>query len=133
MKQCKKEGGSSSGLLEPPMKVQLGFPLFPRWLTPHGPIWHHDLTHRCQYFHPCAKATGCSKLDGSTLLEWIILDQRFSNGVPQEFLKHEISDYLVRDTHIFFLRLSNKKMATANTTTGVQCECPNVLSYTINT
>ena len=36
--------------------------------------------------------------------------------MPQEFLKHAIPDYLVRGTDLFSLRLSNKKMTTANTT-----------------
>ena len=36
--------------------------------------------------------------------------------LPQEFLKHAIPDYLVRGTDLFSLRLSNKKMTTANTT-----------------
>ena len=33
----------------------------------------------------------------------IILDQQFSTGVPQEFLKHAISDYLVRPLTSIFL------------------------------
>ena len=51
------------------------------------------------------------------------LVQRFSSRVPQhtgvseELLKHTTPDYLVRDTDLFSLRLSNKKMTTANATT----------------
>ena len=40
----------------------------------------------------------------------IRLNQQFLAGVPQEFLKHAIPDYLVRGTNLFSLRLSNKKM-----------------------
>ena len=43
-------------------------------------------------------------------------------GVPQEFLKYAITDYLVRDTDLFSLRLSNKKMTTAIITIAVWCE-----------
>ena len=45
----------------------------------------------------------------------IILDQGFSTGVLQEFVEHAVPDYLCRGTDLFFLRLSNKKMTTANT------------------
>ena len=48
-------------------------------------------------------------------------EQRFSTGVPEEFLKHAISDYLVRGTDLFSFRLSSKKMTTANTTIAGQC------------
>ena len=37
------------------------------------------------------------------------VDQRFSTGVPQEFLKHIISDYSVRGLTPFSFRLSKKK------------------------
>ena len=53
-----------------------------------------------------------------------MLEQQFSTGVLQEFLKHAISDYLVRDTDLFSLRLSNKKVTTFNTTIAICCECP---------
>ena len=43
--------------------------------------------------------------DGLTLC----LGQRFSTGVPQEFLKHAIPGCLVRGTDLFSLRLSNLK------------------------
>ena len=42
--------------------------------------------------------------------------------MPQEFLKHEIPGYLVRDTDLFSLRLSHNKMTTAKTTIAIQCE-----------
>ena len=48
--------------------------------------------------------------------------------MPQEFLKHAVTDYLVRSTDFFSLRLSNKRRTTANTTIAVKCECP-VLNY----
>ena len=41
--------------------------------------------------------------------------QRFSTGMPQEFLKHGVPDYLARGTDGFSLRLPNKTMTTANT------------------
>ena len=47
--------------------------------------------------------------------------QQFSTGMPQEFLKHAIPDYLVRSIDLFALRLSDKKMTTANTTIAIQC------------
>ena len=37
------------------------------------------------------------------------LEQRFSTGVPQEFIKQVIPGYLVRGTGLFSLRLSNLK------------------------
>ena len=37
-----------------------------------------------------------------------MLEQQFSTGVLQEFLKHAISDYLVRDTDLFSLRMSKR-------------------------
>lgn len=37
----------------------------------------------------------------------VFLGQRFSTGVPQEFLKCAILDYLVRGTCLFPLRLLN--------------------------
>ena len=40
----------------------------------------------------------------------------------REFLKHAIPDYLVRSTDLFALRLSNKKLTTANITIAIQCE-----------
>ena len=40
----------------------------------------------------------------------------------REFLKHAIPDYLVRSTDLFSLRLSNKKLTTANITIAIQCE-----------
>ena len=46
----------------------------------------------------------------------------FSTSVPQELLKRAILNYLVRDTDLFPLRQSNKKMTTANTTTVIWCE-----------
>ena len=46
--------------------------------------------------------------------------QRFSTGVPQEFLKHAVPDYLVKGTDLFSLRLSNlKKKTAANTTIAI--------------
>ena len=39
-----------------------------------------------------------------------ILGQQYSTGVPQEFLKHAIPDYLVRGTDLFSLTLSNRKI-----------------------
>ena len=42
-------------------------------------------------------------------------DQRFSTGVLQEFLKHSMPDYSVKGPDLFFFRVSNKKMTTANT------------------
>ena len=50
------------------------------------------------------------------------IKQWFSTGVLQGFLKHTIPDYLERDSDLFSLRLSNKKMTTANTTTTIQYE-----------
>ena len=47
--------------------------------------------------------------------ECYLLDQRFSIFVSQEFLKYANPDYLFRDTDLFPLRLSNKKLTTANT------------------
>ena len=35
------------------------------------------------------------------------LEQRFSTGVPQEFLKHSVADCLVRGAELFSHRLSN--------------------------
>ena len=51
------------------------------------------------------------------------LDQRFSTSVlwPQEFLKHAIPNYSVRGPDIVSLRLSNKKITTANTTRAIWC------------
>lgn len=40
----------------------------------------------------------------------------------QEFLKHAVPDYLVKDTDLFSLRLPNKILPIANTTTAVSCE-----------
>ena len=34
---------------------------------------------------------------------------RQAHGMPQEFLKHAVPDYLVRDTALFSLRLSSKR------------------------
>ena len=48
-------------------------------------------------------------------------------GVPKEFLKRVIPDYLVRGTDLFSLRLSDLKMATANTTVAVNCERTNII------
>ena len=45
-----------------------------------------------------------------------------STSVPQEFLKHAVPDYVVRGTHLFSLRFSNKTMTTANTTLAVWYE-----------
>ena len=42
------------------------------------------------------------------------LGQRFSTPVQQEFLKHAIPAYLARGTDLSSLRLSNKKLTTAN-------------------
>ena len=47
--------------------------------------------------------------------------------MSQEFLKHAIPDYLVRELTSFSLNFqTNKptKVATANTTVALQCECP---------
>ena len=48
--------------------------------------------------------------------------QQFSTGALREFPKCTVSDYLVRGTDLFSLRLSNKKMATANTTVAIWCD-----------
>ena len=45
-----------------------------------------------------------------------------STGVPQEFLKHAIPDYLLRSTDLFSFRLSNENMATASTAMAIWCE-----------
>ena len=37
------------------------------------------------------------------------LEQQFSTGVPQEFLKHTKPDYLVSGTDLFTFKLSKKK------------------------
>lgn len=44
----------------------------------------------------------------------IPLAQRFSTGVPQEFLKHAIPNYLVRGMDLFSFRWSKKEGMTAN-------------------
>ena len=53
------------------------------------------------------------------LLSWtpslVISLSGFSTNVLQEILKQAIPDCLVRDTDLFSLRFSNKKMTTANT------------------
>ena len=46
-------------------------------------------------------------------------EQGFSSGVPQEFLKHAMPDYLARGTDLFSLKLSGKKMTTVNTAIAV--------------
>ena len=54
-------------------------------------------------------------------------------SVPQEFLKHAISDYVVRDTDLFSLRLSNKKkMTMANTTITIWWECIKTISISLS-
>ena len=50
------------------------------------------------------------------------LCQQFSTSILQGFLKHAMPDYLVRGTDLFSLRLSNKRMITANTIITVWCE-----------
>ena len=57
-----------------------------------------------------------------TSLRYCSLRQQFSTCVLQAFLKQAIPGYLVRGTDLFFLRLSNKKMTTANTTVVILCE-----------
>ena len=52
--------------------------------------------------------------------ELIVQFSYFQTGVPQEFLKHAIPDYLVRGTDLLSLRLSNKKMTTGNTATAIE-------------
>ena len=53
------------------------------------------------------------------------LDQRFSNGVSQEFLKHAVPASLVRSTDLISLRLSSKKTTTAYIhNSGRLCERP---------
>ena len=47
------------------------------------------------------------------------LNQLFSTGVLQEFLKHAIPDYLVRGTYLVSVRLSNKNITTGNTTIAI--------------
>ena len=42
--------------------------------------------------------------------------------MPQEFWKHAIPDCVVRGTDLFSLRVSDKKMTTANTRRAIQCE-----------
>ena len=44
-------------------------------------------------------------------------------GVLQEFLKHAITDYIVRSTDLFSIKLSNlKKMTRPNTSVAVLCD-----------
>ena len=58
----------------------------------------------------------------------IAVSQRFwtdvlwHTDVSQEFLKHSVPDYLVRDTDLFSFSLSNEKMTTANATIAAWCE-----------
>ena len=52
----------------------------------------------------------------------VTLEQQFSTGVLEQLLKHAIADYVVRGTDLFSLRLSNKKMITANITIAIWCE-----------
>ena len=62
------------------------------------------------------------------LCQWFSPGAPYHSGVPQEFLKHGVPDYLVRGTDLFSLRLSNlreivvKKMTTANTRIAAWCE-----------
>ena len=44
--------------------------------------------------------------------------------MPQEFLKYAMPDYFVRGTDLFTLRLSNKKVITADTTIAIRVEYP---------
>ena len=57
------------------------------------------------------------------LNEYRCLGQQFSTGVPQEFLKHAVPDYLSRDIDLFPLDCQiKKKMTTVNTAIAVRCE-----------
>ena len=53
---------------------------------------------------------------------WVpMLEQWFAIHVPPEVLKHGLTDYLVRGTDLFSLRLSNKsKMMTVNTIIAIR-------------
>lgn len=44
------------------------------------------------------------------------------HGVLQLILKYVITDYSVKGTDLFTLRLSNKRMSIANITIAVRCE-----------
>ena len=44
------------------------------------------------------------------------IQQRFSTTVQQKFFQHTISEYLVRDTDLFSLKWSNKKLTMVNAT-----------------
>ena len=50
------------------------------------------------------------------------LEQRFPTGALQKSLKHAIPASLIKDNDLFSLRLSNKKMTTANTAIAMWCE-----------
>ena len=95
-------------------------------LAPHNRVPQSVLISFCSlcFLQRSASSTPCNTvmcLQKSTINR---LDQQFSTGVPQEFLKHAIPDYSVRGTDLFSLRLSTKKMTTDSTTTTVLCECP---------
>ena len=64
----------------------------------------------------------------SLALQVEVSEQQFSTGVPQEIVKQARPDCLVRGTDLFSLRLSNRKMTTANTTLAVQCEGIKIIS-----
>ena len=63
-----------------------------------------------------------SQFSSTSKEPWILFRAAISLGIPwhagaqQEFLKCVIPDYLVRDTDLFSLRLSNKRITTANIT-----------------
>lgn len=52
-----------------------------------------------------------------------VVQSRFPTCVLLEFSKPAIPEYFVRATDVFFLRLTNKEMTSANTTVATQCEC----------
>ena len=57
-------------------------------------------------------------IDYSSNFQLVPCHKRHS-GAPQEFLKHEIPDYVEKGTDLFSLRLSNQKMTIANITIAI--------------
>ena len=53
-----------------------------------------------------------------------ILEQWFSTGMPQEFLKHAIHNHLVRGTNLFSFTLSNLKTEDSQHNNSCWYECP---------
>ena len=49
-------------------------------------------------------------------------EELFSTSMPQEFLTRAVADYLVGDTDLFSLSLSNREMTTAKKTIAIWCE-----------